>query len=764
MASRNALTPGTLLRQYKIKNVLGQGGFGITYLAHDQDLDREVAIKECYPRDFVEREGTSVVATSSREKTDFTWALDKFVDEATTLAKFKHPGIVQILQILKEENGTAYIVLEYVEGKSLSEWLKGRNKPPNEKELQEIIKPIFEALQAVHEKNYAHRDIAPDNIFIRPNGDAVLLDFGAAKQIIGQYSRTMNLIVKDGYSAPEQYYTEGKQGPWTDVYALSATLYRIISGKRPVDAMARQDAKSNEEPDPLPNLTSIDIEGYSKSFLESVMSGMTVTAKNRPQSLDALREKILGSRSGVIVTNNTDDGNSNKKSNPLAKYLVAATMLLSLAGASGYLYYQHLEDQKILAEQARQKAELNAWEVAEASDTRNGYENFMSAWPTSNYSSLAQLALEKLSKTWTKVIKNDGSQKATSVATNNERAVVAGWTSSGTGPNIQSLVYAFSLSGKQKWQAEYGDVGNEIIEDVLLQDDNSVLVVGHHRLSPSKPLIGFIISYSPSGEIQWQQRFEVKGLKPVRVSPLPNGNLIIAGTIQESDNTSSGWIAELNASGEIVKTSKVQNTQSHEISDFQVLQDGNLAAVGNILPAGRNDKNFWFARMTKSGEIITERNAGGPKLDTYNAVALNNTGELITVGESRSFSKDNLDAIAVRVASNNKMTPKPMLLKKDDQLVDVAASNSKDVFLAGTTNSLGSGKSDGWLMKYDLELKKLHWQRVIGADGWDAISSVSVMEDGSALIVGNTDILGGGSSDIMIVRIDKDGNYEALPK
>ena len=213
-----------MLRQYRIDSVIGQGGFGITYLAYDTDLQRRVAVKECYPRDFVAREGTTVVPTGASEKKDFSWALGKFVDEATTLARFKHPGIVQVLQILKDENQSAYIVLEFVDGQSFDQWLKAQPGPPDEASLKQIIAPLMDALEVVHDNNIAHRDIAPDNIYIRKDGTAVLLDFGAAKQTLSQQSRTLNLVVKDGYSAPEQYYAEGRQGPWTDVYAFAATL------------------------------------------------------------------------------------------------------------------------------------------------------------------------------------------------------------------------------------------------------------------------------------------------------------------------------------------------------------------------------------------------------------------------------------------------------------------------------------------------------------------------------------------------------------
>ena len=144
MDNLNSLVLGTRLRQYRIDSILGQGGFGITYLAEDEDLQRKVAIKECYPGMFVSRQGTTVVPTTSEGEADYNWALKKFRDEATTLAKFKHPGIVQVLQIIKDENNTAYMVLEFVEGQSFESWLKGLDQLPNEKQLRALTEPLFQ--------------------------------------------------------------------------------------------------------------------------------------------------------------------------------------------------------------------------------------------------------------------------------------------------------------------------------------------------------------------------------------------------------------------------------------------------------------------------------------------------------------------------------------------------------------------------------------------------------------------------------------------
>ena len=231
--------------------------------------------------------------TAAKFTADYEWALGKFIEEAMTLAKFKHPGIVQVLQVIKNENNTAYMILEFVDGKSFSGWLKSLKKKPNQSQLLEIAAPLLDALEIVHRNKITHRDIAPDNIYIRENGDAVLLDFGAAKIDLGDQSKSLNLIVKDGYSSPEQYYAEGRRGAWTDIYALAATFYRAITGKKPIDAMARLGAINNGEADPMKPLSGQRLKGFSDTFLKTIDAGLSPQIKNRPQSVAQWRKMLF---------------------------------------------------------------------------------------------------------------------------------------------------------------------------------------------------------------------------------------------------------------------------------------------------------------------------------------------------------------------------------------------------------------------------------------------------------------------------------------
>ena len=218
----------------------------ITYLAEEIALARLITIKEYFPSDFAARAGgQSVVPRDPADaSTDFQWGLDRFIDEAQTLARFDHPNIVRVYRYFKA-NGTAYMVLSFEEGQSLKAWLKGLGRAPRQREIDEVLRPLLDALEVIHGTDFLHRDIAPDNVIIRRDGSPVLIDFGSARGDIAKHSRTVSALVKPGYSPYEQYATTASvQGPWTDIYALGATLYHAIAGKRPPDSPPRRSQMS----------------------------------------------------------------------------------------------------------------------------------------------------------------------------------------------------------------------------------------------------------------------------------------------------------------------------------------------------------------------------------------------------------------------------------------------------------------------------------------------------------------------------------------
>lgn len=300
----NALKPGYQLHWYRIKDILGQGGFGITYLAYDLNLAHEVAIKEYLPVELSSRseDDSSVHPVSDQHADRYLWGLERFIDEARTIGQFKHPNIVRVRNVF-EANNTAYMVMEYELGESLQEILNRRKVLPEE-DIKSVIFPIMDGTKLVHAAGYIHRDIKPANIFIRVDGDPVLLDFGSARQSLEEQKQSLTSLFSKGYAPIEQYHTdeedeEQQQGPWTDIYSLGATMYRSLAGIPPADAVDRGSAIIHTGRDTYVSAVEIGEDRYTKSFLEAVDYALQFKRQDRPPTISDWQ--ISFSRSGEVT-------------------------------------------------------------------------------------------------------------------------------------------------------------------------------------------------------------------------------------------------------------------------------------------------------------------------------------------------------------------------------------------------------------------------------------------------------------------------------
>ena len=336
-----ALPSGTeLAGDYRIQRVLGAGGFGVTYLAEEIALSRLVTIKEYFPADFAARAADqSAVPRSQGCNEDYKWGLERFIEEAQTLARFNHSNIVRVFRYFRANN-TAYMVLHFEEGQSLKTWLKGLGRAPRQKELDAILMPLLDALETVHKAEFLHRDIAPDNIIVRKgSSEPVLIDFGAARSDIAAHSKTktVSALVKPGYSPYEQYAeTSRQQGPWTDIYALAATLYHAVTGKRPPDSPSRM---LNDEFVPAREAA---LGAYRATFLEAIDKGLALNIDARPRSVVTWRGALLApeAKKPGILSRMRDkahgperDGPERDWAAPAAPRTAAAARALSVATA-----------------------------------------------------------------------------------------------------------------------------------------------------------------------------------------------------------------------------------------------------------------------------------------------------------------------------------------------------------------------------------------------------------------------------------------------
>ena len=363
-----------LIGRYVIQEVLGQGGFGITYLGIDKLYGNKVAIKEYYPQKIAMRKAQYedvVTVTSIEEKNNYDKGKKRFLDEAQVMARFnKNEGIVKILDFF-EANNTAYIVMEYLEGITLKQYL-GKYGVLQFRNLIEMMLPLLEALIEIHSQGLIHRDISPDNLMVQHNGKLKLMDFGAARDYTESGNKSLTVILKPGYAPPEQYQTHGVQGPWTDIYALCATIYKCLTGITPPDAIARVMDDKFKEPDQLDGKLSPDIkkilwkgmnifpeERYQDigEFGEDVYDALFIPEENKKLDLDNEKnidedldspdkdnESVLKDDKIEGAVKKTSIPKKEKRKSPVKKVLVIIVCLL-LAG--GIKYYSTGNEQEI---------------------------------------------------------------------------------------------------------------------------------------------------------------------------------------------------------------------------------------------------------------------------------------------------------------------------------------------------------------------------------------------------------------------------------
>lgn len=287
--------------KYLIGKMVGQGGFGITYVGWHQGLKMKLAIKEFFPVGISSRDtrggsgmdSLHVQPILAQAQGVYNKGVANMEKEAQTLARFQLPGIVRIHDIFRENN-TAYMVMDYVEGIDLRTWMKKNHRCFTEEEAMETITPVIRALQILHQNQLLHRDISPDNLIIDPQGNTTLIDFGAARNILANHTNSLSVIIKHGFTPPEQYTRKGNQGPWTDVYAICATLLFMVTGKVPAEAMVRSTMDSRTDEQKLRQM----IDGkVSAKFENALIHGLAIRKEDRIMDMEQLlKELSVGSQ------------------------------------------------------------------------------------------------------------------------------------------------------------------------------------------------------------------------------------------------------------------------------------------------------------------------------------------------------------------------------------------------------------------------------------------------------------------------------------
>ena len=358
----NGLPAEYQLHWYKIEQIIGQGAFGITYLAEDVNLDRKVAIKEYMPAQLAVRaDDHSAQPVAAEEAEKYFWGKERFLNEARLLADVEHSSVVQVLSVF-ETNNTAYMVMQYERGESLDNILK-RHGTLDQNQLLEVLYPIMEGLEYIHSRNIIHRDVKPSNIYIREEGPPVLLDFGSARRSLQTRTAQLTSLVTPGYAPIEQYGERAsKQGPWTDIYGLGATLHRCITGAPPPDAVNRSESIATDSLDTYCPSQTVTEHRFCPALLTAIEDALAFKPKDRPQSIqqwrDSFESQLLATQDSTqslftvnsLTENYTDkDATTNavlhretyanpyQRTKTMSRVWLAAMLILTVGVLGGYL-------------------------------------------------------------------------------------------------------------------------------------------------------------------------------------------------------------------------------------------------------------------------------------------------------------------------------------------------------------------------------------------------------------------------------------------
>ena len=409
-----SLAPGAVVDDLIVQQVLGQGAFGITYLVIDKILQRKLALKEYLPRQFVSRERTGEITTiSSNYQCAFNDGLNKFLYEGRILAALNHINVVKIERII-QTNNTAYLLMPFYEGEELATLLK-RGGAFQENEINHLVQPLLDALEYIHSKDLVHRDIKPSNIYLTTKGSPLLIDFGAARVTTNE-ADSYTAMGSDGYAALEQVSSSGRIGPWTDIYGLAATLYRLITGSIPTSASDRTDEFMHSGHDPHKALSNLDLLGYSSGLLNAIDAGLSLKIQDRPRSVDEWRSYFRNERTAtasdvpkMVDRQFEDEEEFPKDKRPWGLYITVVGVLITLLGTAFYTILSEPEKKAAAeAEIAMAEAEIvredtierdnNAWTRAFSADTPEAYRAYLLEFPDGKSAELAWNQLSEFEK------------------------------------------------------------------------------------------------------------------------------------------------------------------------------------------------------------------------------------------------------------------------------------------------------------------------------------------------------------------------------
>ncbi len=687
-----SLPEGYQLFEYVIVSELGMGGFGITYLAEDRNLHTQVAIKEYFPNACSYRNDQREVVPLNEANVDsYQWGLESFLKEARTLASFKHANIVRVLRFF-ELNNTAYMVMEFEQGHSLKQYVKEGNAL-DEKAVIDMFIPLCKGLAVVHSKKFLHRDIKPDNILVRDDQSMVLLDFGSARLSTDEQNESDGLtsIVSPGYAPLEQYDRHGKQGPWSDIYALGGVLYWLVTGKAPEQSLYRMSE------DPVVPAQTCGQESFSQQFLKAIDWSLSVEADKRPQNLAEFIKAMSGQQ--IDLSSNSPDiiysqESAQGKMNWVLPVLVS--IMLTIVSAGGLYYY---------------------WQYIHQTDLQAP--------------ALHQIAEGKIE--WQRTIGGEKDDQMVSMESLADGSMIGvGWSMSEGKGATQVFAVKLDKMGQQLWKKNYPSEGKARPEDIkILKDGTGALISGTQfsRSTGSKDI--WVFRINNDGDLIWENVFGGNyDEAPGDIHELEGGRYLIAALTQSKGAGSEDiWFFEANSKGEIIKEKTFGGSMSDIPDDFKVLEDGSYLMTGWQDSKGAGGFDAWMIKLSPEGEKLWGKTYGDTGDDIIETMHVVDDG-LFLAGRTDSKGKGGgTDAWLMKVDFEGEVIwEKTYGWDKYDDFRDIENAADGSLIVTGITHSMGKGSSDIWVMKMDLS-GQVSWVKTFGGKNREEISDFEVEQN-----------------------------------
>jgi len=746
----DSLKAGEILNnRYRIIKKLGQGGFGITYIAYDNYNNREVVIKEFFYDSFCRRSPkdnkTVIISGGKSNIVSFNKAKERARQEAKTLEIINNQYIVKAYEHF-EENNTIYIVMEYIRGNDLRKIIK-QNKKLGESEALKYFKEILYGLKAIHSIGLIHRDIKPQNILIDIHNQVKIIDFGTIADVDNK-SREITKIQSAGYAPIEINLQKSKIEPRYDIYSAGMTLYAMLSGNvdnipNPMQREVQDDVK-------------IEIErelNISKKLQKILLKCIEIKPEKRYQSV----EEILDDLNKISKSKTT----SNKPKSQPKKSTSTQQAKTTVSNANNSAN----DDFRIW------KKVLIVFIIAIIVGVYKGYQKYKQK-EINDLSSQVQISevknnipdnedVKKMFKGFEKTYGGSGSDIANAITpTKDGGYIVAGGTFSFGNGRMDVYLIKIDKNGNKIWQKTYGGSGSDRANAITPTKDGGYIVAGWTFSFGNGRMDVYLIKIDKNGNKIWQKTYGGSGYNEAdAITPTKDGGYIVAGWTSSFGNGGGDvYLIKIDKNGNKIWQKTYGGSGIDIANAITPTKDGGYIVAGVTSSFGNGRMDVYLIKIDKNGNKIWQKTYGGSDWDGANAITPTKDGGYIVAGVTFSFGNGGGDVYLIKIDKNgNKIWQKTYGGSKDDEANAITPTKDGGYIVAGGTFSFGNGGEDVYLIKIDENGNKI-WQKTYGGSKDDEAYAITPTKDGGYIVAGGTESFGNGGWDVYLIKIDKNGN------